>query len=126
MAKRTTRKTRMRPDYNDRHHLLWPQHDWNKGCAKALRDHWYMVVQIPMNTLHRTIHYEIMNIPVPRGCVAKDILFHLNTLENYHAINSDDTIEKRLTVMMALTECVEPETYSALKQQLDIVRKFYS
>ena len=125
MSKKTKQKTRKSACYKDRHHILWPQHDWNRGYAKELRNHWYMVVPIPMNTLHRTIHHEIVHIPVPRGFIAKQALEQLDMLERHGALHPYDNIEKRLMVIMALFECCEPATHAALKRQQDIVRKFY-
>ena len=125
MSKRTKQNTRKSSNYKDRHHILWPQHDWNRGYAKQLRDHWYMVIPIPMNTLHRKIHHEISHIPVPRGFIAKQALEQLAMLERFGALHPYDNIEKRLMVIMALFECCEPETHAALKHQQNIVRKFY-
>ena len=125
MSKKHKQKTRKSPGFKDRHHILWPQHDWNRGYAKELRNHWYMVVPIPMNTLHRKIHHEILHIPVPKGINAKDALFQLEMLERHGALHPYDNIEKRLMVIMALFDCCEPATHAALKQQQDIVRKFY-
>lgn len=125
MSKRTKKKTRKSPLYKDRHHILWPQHDWNRGYAKVLRNHWYMSIPIPMNTLHRKIHHEIVRIPVPKGINAKCALFQLEMLDKHGALHPYDNIERRLMVIMALFECCEPETFNALKKQRDIVRKFY-
>ena len=126
MSKRTNHKTRKSANYKDRHHILWPQHDWNKGYAKELRNHWYMTIPIPMNTLHRMIHHEITHIPVPRGITAKDALKQLELLERFGALHTYDNIERRLMVIMALFDCCEPETYDALKKQQELVRKFYN
>lgn len=125
MSKKTKQKTRNSPGFKDRHHILWPQHDWNKGYAKQLRDHWYMIVPVPMNTLHHKIHHNIMRIPVPRGICAKDALFQLEMLDKHGALHPYDNIEKRLMVIMALFDCCEPATYAALEEQMNIVRKFY-
>lgn len=126
MSKRTNHKTRKSANYKDRHHILWPQHDWNKGYAKELRNHWYMTIPIPMNTLHHMIHHEITHIPVPRGITAKDALKQLELLERFGALHTYDNIERRLMVIMALFDCCEPETYDALKKQQELVRKFYN
>lgn len=125
MSKRTNHKTRKSANCKDKHHILWPQHDWNKGYAKELRNHWYMTIPIPMNTLHHMIHHEITHIPVPRGIAAKDALKQLELLERFGALHTYDNIERRLMVIMALFDCCEPETYNALKKQQELVRKFY-
>lgn len=122
---RKAKRARSSNLYRDTHHILWPRHDWNKGWAKTLREYWYLKIEIPMKTLHRQIHHEMLRVPVPKVSNIKAALFQLSQLEKYEAIHKHDNIEHRLTVLMALFECCEPETYNALKQQLEIVRKFY-
>lgn len=51
-------------------------------------------------------------------------MFHLEYLEKYGAIGPDDPIEKRLTVLIALFECIEQPTADALKEQLRLVHEF--
>ena len=108
----------------DRHHILWYKRDYSKGWAKRLRDHWYLSVEIPRDTLHRKIHYEVAHIPVPRVSTIKDALYQLQILEQYGGIHADDDIEKRLKVLMALFACCEPATYNALKRQYETVCEF--
>lgn len=110
----------------DRHHLLWYKKDYSKGWAKRIRDHWYCSVEIPRDTLHRQIHYEIAHIPVPRAASIKNALFHLQLLENYDGIKPSDDIERRLMILCALFDCIEPKTYEALKKQYDLVCEFYN
>lgn len=109
----------------DSHHILWYKRDYQKGWAKRLRDHWYCRISIPRDTLHREIHSEVAHIPVPRAASIKDALFQLQLLERFGGISPDDNFDKRLMVLMALFECVEPATYEALKKQHEIVCKFY-
>ena len=109
----------------DRHHLLWYRREYSKGWAKRLRDHWYLSIEIPRDTLHRQIHYEVAHIPVPRVISIKSALEQLNLLEKFNGISRNDNIEKRLMVLLALFDCAEPATYNALRKQYDIVCKFY-
>lgn len=109
----------------DRHHLLWYRREYNKGWAKRLRDHWYLSVEIPRDTLHRQIHCEVAHIPVPRVIAIKSALEQLDLLEKFGGISRKDSIEKRLAVLVALFDCIEPPTYDALKKQYEIVCKFY-
>lgn len=109
----------------DTHHILWYKRDYSKGWAKRLRDFWYCRVDIPRDTLHRQIHYEISHVPVPRVSSIKAAFVQLEMLEKYGAIKPDDSIEKRLLVMLALFDCIEPKTYEALKKQYYIVCEFY-
>lgn len=124
-VKKRNRHPHTSNQYRDTHHILWPRHDWNKGWAKALRTHWYLRVDIPMRTLHRTIHHEMARVPVPRAINIKDAMYQLSQLEKHGAIHPYDTLEKRLYVLMALFDCCEPATHAALEQQYNIVRKFY-
>lgn len=110
----------------DRHHLLWYKREYSKGWAKRLRDHWYLRVEIPRDTLHRQIHYEVAHIPVPRVINIKSALEQLNLLEKFGGISSDDSIEKRLLVLLALFDYCEPATHAALKKQYEIVCEFYN
>jgi len=115
----------MRKHVYNRHHLLWPRTDWRNGYAKELRNHWYLIVEIPMDTMHQAIHKEIVGIPVVDGVKAKSILQQLKLLERRNVIRSDDSIEKRLTILVALADCLSPETVEALKQQLCVAQRFH-
>lgn len=116
----------MKKKTTDRHHLVWYKRDYSKGWAKRLRDHWYLCVEIPRDTLHRKIHYEVAHIPVPRVISIKSALNQLDILERYGGISKEDGIEKRLMVLRALFDCAEPKTYEALKKQHEIVCEFYN
>lgn len=110
----------------DKHHLLWYKREYNKGWAKILRDHWYLRVEIPRDTLHKQIHCGVSHIPVPKAINTKAALEQLSLLENFGALHNDDPIDKRLMVLMAVFDCCEPATYAALKKQYEIVCKFYN
>lgn len=109
----------------DRHHIVWYKRDYSKGWAKRLRDHWYCSVEIPRDTLHRQIHYEISHIPVPKAVSIKGALEQLNLLEKFGGIHKDDSIEMRLKVLMALFDYCEPKTHEALTKQYELVCEFY-
>lgn len=109
----------------DRHHLVWYKREYSKGWAKRLRDHWYLRTEIPRDTLHRRIHYEVSHIPVPRVISIKSALEQLDLLERFGGINREDDIEKRLLVLCALFDCCEPKTYEALRKQYEVVCEFY-
>ena len=106
----------------DKHHILFPRTLWDNGYAKVLRQHWYLVVTVPKSTVHAAIHREIYKIPPVTGPQAKDILSNLKLLEKQGAIKKGDPIEKRLTVLIALTDCLAPETTEALREQLHILQ----
>lgn len=113
------------PKRKDRHHIWYYHHDYNKGWAKALRTHWYCTVEIPKDTLHKRIHRDVPMVPVPSTQVIQGALFQLQMLEKLGAIHPYDNIERRLYVLMALFECVCPDTHAALKKQYLTVCKFY-
>jgi hypothetical protein len=109
----------------DKHHLLFQRRHYT-GVLSELRHYPYCVVSIPKNTLHRRIHEYLGDIPAPRPIIAKQALDQLRMLERFGAISDNDDIEKRLTVLIALFECVEQPTADALKYQLSVVRKYRS
>ena len=115
----------MNPTAKDTHHIFYMGKTYNKGVLTELRNYYYCRVEIPRNTLHKKIHATIKNVPACKSINAKEALEQLRTLTRYGAINENDRIEKRLMVLIALLECVEPETADALKKQLDVVREFY-
>ena len=46
-------------------------------------------------------------------------------MKKYNAISKNDSLEKKLCVLIALFDIAEPETTMALRHQLQIVREFY-
>lgn len=122
MKKRSYR-TRTRTDY-DCHHLLWRRRDWSRGYAKALRNHWYCMIKIPRDTLHRLIHDEVLKIPVPSGLICRDTLAQLQLLEKANVIHDTDPIEKRLRVLICCLDTGDSPTAEALKRQLEVVENY--
>lgn len=110
----------------DVHHLCWPKKKWCRGYLKALRDHWYLKVTIPKQTLHAKIHHLIKGIPLPSGWAAKEAYKQIVNLEHYSAIHNYDTVEKRLELLISLFSCCSQPTADALTEELNIVRKFYN
>lgn len=108
----------------DRHHIFWYKREYSRGWLKRLREHWYCSLEIPRDTLHRRIHYEVSHVPVPRIGSVKSAFEQLTMLEKHGAISRDDDIEKRLKVLLALFDYMEPETTKALEKQLKVVREF--
>lgn len=109
--------------YNQ-HHLFYIRRSWNTKKLKRLRAYSYCIISIPV-ALHERIHAEVHEVPVPRESSIDSAIDQLDYLSRYGAIKPTDNIEKRLGVLVALFECIEPETTKALKQQLKIVREFY-
>lgn len=112
----------MKKATTDLHHLVWTRRAWNKGIAKELRQHWYMRVEIPKDTLHRQIHHEIPNgIPVPNGKEIKHVLDALRTYEKYGVISHNDNIDKRMSILLPL---FQGRAKNAMYKQFRIVSKF--
>jgi hypothetical protein len=110
--------------HNNQHHLFYIRRSWSSKKSKQLRSYHYCIVSIPV-ALHDRIHAEVQEVPVPRASSIDSAIDQLDYLSRYGAIKPTDNIEKRLGVLVALFECVEPETAKALRQQLRIVREFY-
>ena len=79
-----------------------------------------------MSTMHNTIHREIVGVPPIDGVKAKSVLRQLQMLEDRKVIKKGDSIEKRLTILIALTDYLSPETVEALKHQLEIAQRFHT
>lgn len=110
---------------NDTHHLCYQKRVWKGGSIGLLRDFWYCRAEVPKNTLHRRIHSIVTSVPVPKAINAKSALEQLRTLERYEVIHENDSIERKLEVLIALFDHVEQPTADAFKKQLDIVHKFH-
>ena len=106
------------------HHLLWQRKHWNIGYIHKLREHWYMRVEIPKDTLHRYIHENMEEIPTPNAVSAKIMLEMLDLLEERGFITPYDDIEKRLAVLLELTPYNEFCMRVAVKKQLRLVRNY--
>lgn len=108
----------------DTHHLCYQKRNWQGPALIALRDFWYCKAEIPKNTLHRRIHSVVNNVPPPKAINARSALEQLRTLERYGVIHEEDSIERRLQVLIALFECVDQPTADAFKKQLDVVHRY--
>lgn len=120
------RKRQPRPVSNtrDRHHLCYQRNKWARGSLRLLRDYWYCKVSIPRDTLHKKLHLEMPDVPVPSDSSAKSALKQLEMLEQYSAITEFDSIEKRLDLLASLFDCSDQKTADAFRKQLEIVREF--
>lgn len=108
----------------DKHHIFWTHNEWKKGELDKLRLHPYCIVKLHRKTIHKYLHLNLACIPTPREESVEYILFHLQCLEEYGAIKTNDSIEKRLTVLIALFDCIEQPTADALREQLRLVCEF--
>ena len=108
----------------DYHHLCWERRHWNRGGLKSLRQFHYCIIKIERDTLHKFLHSEGKPIPPPSESSALEVLRELRLLEDIEAIDDLDPIEKRLSMLAALFDGVEPPTSDAFKKQLQLVHRF--
>lgn len=124
MAKRKKKRSDRYNKQTNAHHLCWQRRHWSNGYAKALRNHWFFIVEIPAGTLHRTIHEKMNEIPVPNPAAAKEAYEQVMLLERAHALRQDADVETRLRLLIALFDCSSQHTADAFKKQLRIVHEF--
>lgn len=106
----------------DNHHLLWTRRSYDRGYARALRNHPYCQALIPKETLHKNIHHALRCVPVPAGADAKNVFELLVWLERLELLDFDDPIEKKLKFLI---ENLKTEsTVNALQAQLRVVENF--
>ena len=115
----------------DTHHILFFRRDWRKEMwSRKLREHPYMMVEVPSNTLHPQIH-KIMDAgtPVPSEFACQVAYCDLEDLRMMELIDVKvDGIERRIdTIIEIFKYCGEDidDTIRALLTQKYIVRKFY-
>lgn len=111
--------------FKDKHHILFQRKSWSGGYKGELRRYWYCGAFIPKNTLHHYIHEELSRVPVPRESSCKEVLYHLRLLNKQGVIHEEDSIQKKLRVLIALFDCIEQPTADALRKQLEIVDRYY-
>lgn len=117
------KKKKAKRDF-DRHHIFYIKNEWNKGELEKLRMHPYCVIDMHRETIHRFLHVHLAYIPTPRECSVGHILYQLQCLSEFGVISLDDPIEKRLMILIALFDYIEPETAEGLKAQLKLVREY--
>lgn len=127
MARKAKKRQRApkQPRRFDTHHLIWVKRDWNNGSLRSLRSHWYFRVPLPKQTLHAQIHHEMTHIPVPKAVYAKQALEYIRILESRGLIHQNDPAERRLFLLAAIFDGVAQPTADALRQQAQIISKFY-
>lgn len=124
IKKHKKKQPRPTSSVRDRHHLCYQRKKWTRGSLRLLRDYWYCKVSIPRDTLHKKLHLEVSDVPVPSESSAKSALKQLEMLEEYNAISEYDSIERRLDILASLFDCSDQETANAFRKQLEVVREF--
>lgn len=123
MAKK--RKSYRKNNGKDKHHIWYQARHYSKGSLASLRQYPYSKIMIPRETLHRTIHEFVGDIPAPSQLTAQRVLNELRRLYRVGEIGDDDNFEERLSVIISLLDFTDQPTVDALKRQLAIVREFY-
>jgi len=108
----------------DCHHLFYYRKDYKTKILRELREFYYCKLYVPKDTLHKTLHAMVKNVPVPKEVNAREVLRHLRLLESQGAISSQDGFEKRVDIIAALLDCVEQPTADALRVQAKIAHEF--
>jgi hypothetical protein len=108
----------------DCHHIFFQARHWKRGALLSLRRFHYCRLRIDRDTLHREIHHRLKDVPPPKPINALEALSQLRYLEKFGAISDEDGFAKRLVVLIALFEDIEPQTARALQKQLEIVCEF--
>lgn len=127
--KKKARKTprTINPSMENCHHLLWQARHWNQGYSKALRNHPYMKKMMPKDTLHKSIHNRIADVPVPSNALCKKAFEEVERQMRLGTISLEDTAEKRIDFLLGLWKFDEcPRTVLMLIWQKEIISKFYS
>jgi len=90
-----------------------------------LRNYWYCGAYIPQNTLHRTIHSKLHDIPVPNGRDCKRAYEELVRRERDGLIANTDPPALRLDFLIEMFKDKCPATTAMLEWQRSIIEKHY-
>ena len=105
------------------HHLLWGKQMYSQGYCHALREHPWLRIYMPRDTLHRYIHHSMTCIPVPDGKDARKTFEYLMRLERAGKLDYNANIFERLDFL--IDQLKTPSTVEALQKQRQIVLNFY-
>ena len=126
MSKKKRKKRVISNDHSkDWHHIFFQKRHWKTDWAKLLRDHSYCGSMLPKHTLHRYIHENIKDIPVPDGKSCRMALEAINNWLETGYISMDSPIEQKLIVLINVFNRLSPETAQALRKQLEIIRNYH-
>lgn len=108
------------------HHILWIRRKWDKASwSHKLRNHPYMKVSIPKDTLHKWIHQAVYEVPIPREIICQKAYEEIERLYKFGAISDNDNIIKRLDLLIFILKYVADDTVAALEAQKEIATRFY-
>lgn len=121
-------KRRFDREAEERHHIVYQANHWNsEGYASLLHNHEYLIKSIPRDTLHRDIHRQIADIPMPGETECRRAFLEIERrLEEGEISVKDDTIEQRIDVLLETwTFDLCPRTFLLMKWQKEIVSDYY-
>lgn len=113
------KKTLVNPKAFDAHHLLWEKRMYSHGYARALREHPWLRIYIPRDTLHRWIHHNMRCIPVPDGKDARKCFELLMRMERAGELDYKADILERLDFL--IEHLTSEATVEGLKQQRNLI-----
>ena len=112
----------------NRHHILYCRNTWSKGYAKRLRDFSWLIVEVPMKSLHRKIHDKLVCVPMPKGSRIKEAYVVLSELNEKGVLKNDASLITRIDVLLCIwdgyTDC--RSTCKALRVQRRIAEDYYN
>jgi len=122
--RRKARKAKLQVrNHLDCHHIFYYRKDYKTKTLRELRELPYCKVYLPKDTIHKAIHALVPCVPVPKEVNAREIIRHIGFLEEYKAIGSADSFEKRIETLASLFDCIEQPTADALRAQAIIVHE---
>lgn len=86
---------------SDWHHFLFQRRNWQQEYAKALREDIYSGSYIPV-VLHRELHRQIKDVPVPDRMTLKDAYITLYHKKRVGELSEDDSIATKLAFLIDL------------------------
>lgn len=87
----------------DKHHICFCRRTWSQGeWSRQLREHPYLIPQIPRDGLHHQVHVEVSHVPVPPEWCCQRAFETLNWLLLTERITMDDPPSKCVCVLIAI------------------------
>lgn len=111
------------PPPPDVHHLFYVEDEWNKEGGRTFRDYCYFKVVVERG-LHVDIHAKVKGVPIPTAGSRRYIMEQMEYMYLFRFISDEDSIEKRLALLISLFEEIEEQsTATALRRQLEAVKE---
>lgn len=105
---------------DNRHHVLWPRRSWTGRYQKRLRNHWYLVVELPTR-LHDDLHASMSGIAVPNDRQARLVLEQIQYLERLGVLHKSDPVEMRINILVQLFDRLNKDTQKSLQRELELL-----